>query len=62
MCRSSLCLHSTCSMSSSNALNEVKLWANAKEREKFENLAGAQQGLGVGMRAELYLILAAMHA
>lgn len=49
-------------MSSSNALNEVKLWANAKEREKFENLAGAQQGLGVGMRAELYLILAAMHA
>lgn len=26
---------------SSTALGEVKLWANAKEREKFENLAGA---------------------
>jgi hypothetical protein len=33
---------------SSSVLGEVKLWANAKEREKYENLAG---GWCLGMHA-----------
>jgi hypothetical protein len=28
---------------SASSLGEVKLWANAKEREKYENLAGEHE-------------------